>query len=413
MNPIAIDEDRARWEKNVSFCTQTVDMEDGHRLDLTIRINSKHFIVTVLPTPSPDDPITPLISRYNKSFMDNDEELQKAQDEIEDIIYEAGWRKFALLAPGIERGSSTPPISLLSTLNPETFLFSSGGGSRECPSNLPRYSARDITITEKLMGTGFIARVSAKGQDMCCKVLAPRQVKAVQREYECLKKIADSQYAYSISAPRLIGFVVDDDDDEGAGIGILEEYIPHVMTLGRFLKNKNTEIVAIERRRKWAEQIQRNILLLHGIGVVWGDGKPENVLIHSETDDCYLVDFGGSWTDGWVDAELRETEAGDEQALTRILGFLGQSGLLGVVSEFCSVYQVKSVETDTLFHSSNDLFCKSNVPLTSPAASAPNTNLAGSSFSLKASSPVKADGAMFLGAHVGENGAGVCNYCNY
>ncbi|TVY36765.1 hypothetical protein LOCC1_G008107 [Lachnellula occidentalis] len=80
---------------------------------------------------------------------------------------------------------------------------------------------------------------------------------------------------------------------------------------------------ATERKRKWAEQTRRNLELLHGIGVVWGDGKPENVLIHSETDDCYLVDFGGSWTDGWVDAELKETEAGDEQALTRILDFLG------------------------------------------------------------------------------------------
>ncbi|TVY35616.1 hypothetical protein LSUB1_G006282 [Lachnellula subtilissima] len=178
MNTIAINEDRARWEKNVSFCTQKVDMEDGHRLDFTIMINSKRFIVTILPTPSPDDPVTPLISRY---------------------------------------------------------------------------LAQDITITKKLMGTGFIARVSAKGQDMCCKVLVPHQVKAVQREYECLKKIADSQYAHSINAPRLIGFVVDHNDDKGAGIGILEEYIPHVMTLGRFLKNENTEIVAIERRRKWAE----------------------------------------------------------------------------------------------------------------------------------------------------------------
>ncbi|TVY42044.1 hypothetical protein LCER1_G008983 [Lachnellula cervina] len=341
---MAVAEDRSRWEKNLSFCTQRVDMEDGHRLDFTIIINGKRFIITVLPAPCPADPITPLISRYDKLFLDNDEELQKAQDEIEDIIYDAGWCKFAPLAPGIERGPSTPPMSLYSALNPETFYFrlvvdgANADVIQEYPSrplfgpdyvainitvNLPRYSVRDITVIEKLMGTGYIAKVSVNGQDMCCKVLVPNQVKAVQREYACLKKIADSQHADSISAPRLIGFVVDDDADEGACIGILEEYIPHVMTLGRCLKNINTEIVAAERRRKWAEQVRRNIALLHGIGVVWGDGKPENVLIHSETDDCYLVDFGGSWTDGWVDAELRETEAGDEQALTRILDFLG------------------------------------------------------------------------------------------
>ncbi|TVY87562.1 hypothetical protein LAWI1_G005477 [Lachnellula willkommii] len=333
---MAVDEDWAR-----------VNMEDGRRLDFTIMINRKRFIITVLPNPYPDDPIAPLISRYAKSFMDNDEELDKAQDEIEDIIYDAGWRKFAPLAPGVERGPSNPPISLYSALNPETFYFrlvvDDGANAdivQEYPSrplfgpgyitlnvtgDLPRYSARDITVTRKLMGTGYIGKVSADGQDMCCKVLVPNQVKAVQREYACLKKIADSQHAYSISALRLIGFVIDGGDDEEASIGIIEEYIPHTVTLGRLLKNTNTntEIVTPERRRKWAEQIRRNIALLHDIGVLWGDGKPENVLIHSGTDDCYLVDFGGSWTDGWVDAELRETEAGDEQALTRILYFLG------------------------------------------------------------------------------------------
>ncbi|TVY12805.1 hypothetical protein LARI1_G009293 [Lachnellula arida] len=362
---MAVDEDWVRWLKNLSFATQRVDMEDGRRLDFTIMINRKRFIITVLPNLSPDDPIAPLISRYAKSFMDNDEELDKAQDEIEDIIYDAGWRKFAPLAPGVERGPSTPPISLYSALNPETFYFrlvfdgANADVVQEYPSrplfgpdyialnvtgDLPRYSARDITVTNKLMGTGHIAKVSADGQDMCCKVLVPNQVKAVRREYACLKKIADSQHGDSISAPRLIGFVVEGGDHEEAGIGILEEYIPHVMTLGRLLKNTNTntEIVTPERRRKWAEQIRRNIALLHGIGVVWGDGKPENVLVHSGTDDCYLVDFGGSWTDGWVDAELRETEAGDEQALTRILDFLdienAEKDYLGA-SEFRSVNQ--------------------------------------------------------------------------
>jgi hypothetical protein len=34
------------------------------------------------------------------------------------------------------------------------------------------------------------------------------------------------------------------------------------------------------------------------------------------------IDLGGSWTEGWVDAELSETKEGDEQALKRILEFL-------------------------------------------------------------------------------------------
>ncbi|KAF4633404.1 hypothetical protein G7Y89_g4721 [Cudoniella acicularis] len=343
LKSMAVDEDRALWEKNLRFSTQRVDGEDGHRHDFTIMCNGKRFVVTVCPTPHPEDPITPLLSQYNKAFLedDDDENLQKAQDEIEDIIYEAGWRKFAPLAPGMERGPLNPPISLHFAINPETFYFHlvmDGGNAdviQEHPSrskyvpsylainvtsNLPRYSAREILFTKKLMGTGYIAKVSVNRQDMCCKMLVPTDGKAVQREYECLKKIADSKHASSIKAPRLIGFVVNGGDDEGV-IGILEEYIPHTMNLGG--SQSDIKAAASERRRKWAEQVRRNIELLHEIGVVWGDGKPENVLINSETDDCCLVDFGGSWTDGWVDAKLMETKVGDEQALTRIFDFLG------------------------------------------------------------------------------------------
>jgi tRNA A-37 threonylcarbamoyl transferase component Bud32 len=44
---------------------------------------------------------------------------------------------------------------------------------------------------------------------------------------------------------------------------------------------------------KWASQIQETVHLLHQIGVTWGDGKAANVLIHRNTDDAWIVDFGG------------------------------------------------------------------------------------------------------------------------
>jgi hypothetical protein len=39
-------------------------------------------------------------------------------------------------------------------------------------------------------------------------------------------------------------------------------------------------------------------------------------------DDAWVIDFGGSYTEGWVDEELKETPEGDEQAVARILKFL-------------------------------------------------------------------------------------------
>jgi hypothetical protein len=41
-------------------------------------------------------------------------------------------------------------------------------------------------------------------------------------------------------------------------------------------------------------------------------------LFREETDDAWVIDFGGGYTKGWVDQELLETLEGDEQALGRI-----------------------------------------------------------------------------------------------
>lgn len=60
--------------------------------------------------------------------------------------------------------------------------------------------------------------------------------------------------------------------------------------------------------------MQDTVRLLHQIGVIWGDGKASNVLIHRETDDAWVIDFGGGWTEGWVE--------GDRVAGKKIFEFL-------------------------------------------------------------------------------------------
>jgi hypothetical protein len=42
------------------------------------------------------------------------------------------------------------------------------------------------------------------------------------------------------------------------------------------------------------------------------------VLVHKDTDDAWLIDFGGSWTDGWVGQDLSETKEGYLQAVRKI-----------------------------------------------------------------------------------------------
>ncbi|WQF81607.1 Putative protein kinase [Colletotrichum destructivum] len=74
-------------------------------------------------------------------------------------------------------------------------------------------------------------------------------------------------------------------------------------------------------RRRWTAQISTSLEELHGKDIVWGDAKAENVLIDRD-DNAWVVDFGGSYTVGWVDKEQAGTLAGDAQGLAKILDIL-------------------------------------------------------------------------------------------
>ncbi|OBT68849.1 hypothetical protein VE03_02048 [Pseudogymnoascus sp. 23342-1-I1] len=132
------------------------------------------------------------------------------------------------------------------------------------------------------------------------------QIRSVLSKYNtaCSRNDDDNeQKVHSIKVPKLIGIVV----DNGGIIGILEELVPSKHTLGKILMDSPAP--DSERQKKWAQQLEQTLHQLHEIGVIWGDGKPDNILINLETDDAWLIDFGGSFTDGWVDVELNETLA--------------------------------------------------------------------------------------------------------
>jgi hypothetical protein len=243
--------------------------EIGGDYDFTIMCNTKRLVATVSASSDPDGKARLLLSRYSEaSRADDDEQIQNVEREIDDMIYEAGWRMFAQLAPSPENRAPGFPKNLYSDLYPEIFYFRLvvvGENAQIVPKrslqqqsrhfhltikdgfDWPKYLARNIVVTNKLMGTGYIARVSVDGEGMCCKIGTTTWGAAVQREYECLQKIAMSENASSIRVPKLIGFVVDDDEDI---VGILEELIPHKFTLGRV--EGGVAAVPNEQRKKWA-----------------------------------------------------------------------------------------------------------------------------------------------------------------
>lgn len=90
------------------------------------------------------------------------------------------------------------------------------------------------------------------------------------------------------------------------------------------LPSLNVDSIPQKQREKWSEQIYFDLKRLHSIGVCWGDAKVGNIILDKESNP-WLIDFGGGYTNGWVDAPLANSEEGDLQGLQRIMKFLDVS----------------------------------------------------------------------------------------
>ncbi|KAF7563707.1 hypothetical protein G7046_g412 [Stylonectria norvegica] len=135
-------------------------------------------------------------------------------------------------------------------------------------------------------------------------------------ELDTYGKIRDAHLDQALRISRLLGMVR---DDTGQVLGLLLTYVDcERRTLFCATKSETD----YSQRLKWAGQIDHTIAHLHDAGVAWGDAKPDNVLIDRHN-DAWLIDFGGSYTEGWVPRELAGTVEGDLVALGKIKDFLG------------------------------------------------------------------------------------------
>jgi len=204
---------------------------------------------------------------------------------------------------------------------------------------IPHYSSpREVQILEQTCSgctTTARVRVPDREEEMLCKAHQSGLLdRALELELLRLQAIRNFPWSSPIRVPRLIAYVKHAENGHIVGLlrewidpgdrgGCLEVYYPPSHEPNPACAAESDSITpAKERREKWAAQIRETVVRLHAIGVVWGDGKPHNVVIDS-MDDAWLVDFGGGWTPGWVDEELADTVEGDEQAVRNIFEFLG------------------------------------------------------------------------------------------
>ncbi len=141
----------------------------------------------------------------------------------------------------------------------------------------------------------------------------------LKREIQILSKL--EKLDLDIKVPTLKGFVSFNKNNSKINsnsktetMGLLLSHIANPRPLTTLLHPR----ISRSKRAEWSKKSAAYVATLHDAGIVWGDAKADNFLVDEE-DELWIIDFGGSYTEGWVDPELSETREGDEQGLEKIV----------------------------------------------------------------------------------------------
>ncbi|KAK3934005.1 hypothetical protein QBC46DRAFT_400822 [Diplogelasinospora grovesii] len=137
-------------------------------------------------------------------------------------------------------------------------------------------------------------------------------------ELQAYKKIVAANLDPQLHVCRLYGVVMDDHDFV---VGLLLTYIDHGdRTLAAAVDPSHPPA---STRKRWISQLDAALTELHKAGIVWGDVKAANVLVDQE-DNVWITDFGGGYTEGWVDREVAGTVEGDLAGMAKLREFIFQ-----------------------------------------------------------------------------------------
>lgn len=247
---------------------------------------------------------------------------QTSARDIHSVMYSATHRFRLIDTDGKAALTAIAPNEAYTISGDEEGYDSAQEDGLDIDETLPSYSTKSILIDDVFVeGIGHTASlVTADGKSMFCKAIGHGEGltgTGVGRELECLqqvRKLLPPGWDTPIRIPQLLGYVRH--ADSGRLVGFVREWVP-----GRRLRDIDIAAVPAQRRRKWLGQIDEAVRTLHAHRIIWGDGKAANVVIDDQ-DDAWLIDFGGGWTDGWVDEESAGTVEGFLQALSRIGAFL-------------------------------------------------------------------------------------------
>ncbi|TLD03390.1 uncharacterized protein PgNI_12340 [Pyricularia grisea] len=233
-----------------------------------------------------------------------------------------------------------PPFTLHHWVYPEWFsLVATGEGNRilprrddknpRMPPGQPRqsmqgleldkwvpkwYSSHEVQIIPEPRKPPLLStpsKVLVEGKTCHFKGSKPL---ATFRELETFRNIADALATNRISPDtrisRLHGLVCDRNaSNQERIVGLLLVYIePKITTAPSTLANAAWS-ASKETLQRWVTELATLVLTLHNAGILWGDAKPDNVLV-DKNDNLWLTDFDGGYTPPWRPGRARATSSG-------------------------------------------------------------------------------------------------------
>lgn len=184
----------------------------------------------------------------------------------------------------------------------------------------PLFKPREVQLCAKMKLPGPPSNTPSKvlladGSIAFPKLIRSGDKNSLMNEISTYERIQAAGLHETLHIPRLLGLAR---DDHGQVFALLLSYIQCGRKTLLCASKKGT---SRRLKQKWALQITNAVEQLHRAGIVWGDVKPDNVLVdHNE--DAWLIDFGGGYTEGWVPRELRGSIQGDSKGLEKIIEFL-------------------------------------------------------------------------------------------